>query len=368
MGDEFVADWTALERHRLRRGQRVPTVTVLVGDPDAGEWLWSRWQRESGRSSVVLAASDWSAILLEWLADARFADQYIRRLWDAVADRGGVTVAELQTQMTARTDWQRAEMVASMAPKLGLPSDVVESALGGAGDVLPQRICDGFPATLIAVVRTLGVATPALFVRKPELGSADWPVAVIAGMARLAEAVSEVDVAVAVSAAELCSWQASAPERLFAALREGVVEVVPGGTEDGVDAERHGGQPVETALRYDAAEFARSQAERTLYRRLNERPSTEGLFELNVKLDERFGGMDIEVDLLSAQLRVAIEVDGYHHFRDSSAYRRDRRKDLLLQELGYLVIRVLATDVVEEPQYVLEQIDRALERRLTRSA
>ena len=53
----------------------------------------------------------------------------------------------------------------------------------------------------------------------------------------------------------------------------------------------------------------------------------------------------MEVDLLCADARVAIELDGAQHLGDPTAYRRDRRKDQLLQENDYLVLRFLAEDV-----------------------
>ena len=72
------------------------------------------------------------------------------------------------------------------------------------------------------------------------------------------------------------------------------------------------------------------------------------------------------VDLLSADARVAIELDGGHHLSDPSAYRRDRRKDRLPQENGYFVLRFLAEDVGKELDSVLGAILRALSRRRTR--
>jgi very-short-patch-repair endonuclease len=53
----------------------------------------------------------------------------------------------------------------------------------------------------------------------------------------------------------------------------------------------------------------------------------------------------LEVDLLCADARLAIELDGGQHLADPIAYRRDRRKDQLLQENGYFVLRFLAEDV-----------------------
>jgi very-short-patch-repair endonuclease len=94
------------------------------------------------------------------------------------------------------------------------------------------------------------------------------------------------------------------------------------------------------------ADRARSAAERFLRLLLEELPDTQGLFELNERTEFRINNRPVEVDFLSRRLRVAIELDGYYHFRDMEAYRRDRRKDLALQRHGYLVLRFLADDVV----------------------
>ena len=63
--------------------------------------------------------------------------------------------------------------------------------------------------------------------------------------------------------------------------------------------------------------------------------------------------------------RVAVELDGAQHLADPLAYRRDRRKDQLLQENGYLVLRFLAEDVGKELDLVLDAILRSLSRRRT---
>lgn len=101
---------------------------------------------------------------------------------------------------------------------------------------------------------------------------------------------------------------------------------------------------------------ARSAAERFLFELLEFLPQTKGLFTLNASLDFRFGPQAAEVDLFARSLRLALEVDGYHHFTDAARYRRDRRKDWELQRRGYLVIRVLADDVVTRMEEVLEGV------------
>ena len=71
----------------------------------------------------------------------------------------------------------------------------------------------------------------------------------------------------------------------------------------------------------------------------------------------------MELDLLCADSRVVIEIDGAQHLADPVAYRRDRRKDQLLQENGYLVLRCLAEDLAKELGSVLDGILRSLSSR-----
>ena len=108
----------------------------------------------------------------------------------------------------------------------------------------------------------------------------------------------------------------------------------------------------------------RSATEAFLYRRLETLPETAGLFRLNVDLQvpfDRRGKM--EVDLLYAEARLAIELDGDQHLADPEAYRRDRHKDALLQENGYFVLRFLAQDVGKCLDDVLDTILRTLAHR-----
>lgn len=114
----------------------------------------------------------------------------------------------------------------------------------------------------------------------------------------------------------------------------------------------------------EGADRARSATEAFLYRRLETLSQTQGRFRLNVALPIAFDGLgNLEVDLLCADARVAVELDGAQHLADPVAYRRDRRKDQLLQENGYLVLRFLAEDVGRELDLVLDGISRALSRR-----
>jgi len=114
----------------------------------------------------------------------------------------------------------------------------------------------------------------------------------------------------------------------------------------------------------EGIERARSATEAFFFRRLQTLSETAGLFCLNAELPIPFDGRGhMEVDLLGAAARVAIELDGSQHLADADAYRRDRRKDLLLQENGYFVLRFLAEDVGKHLDTVLDTIVRTLSHR-----
>ncbi|MBN8248739.1 MAG: DUF559 domain-containing protein [Verrucomicrobia bacterium] len=108
---------------------------------------------------------------------------------------------------------------------------------------------------------------------------------------------------------------------------------------------------------------ARSASEAFLYRRLETLSETAGRFGLNARLPIAFDGEGgMEVDFLCEAARLVVELDGDQHLADAGAYRRDRRKDALLQEHGYLVLRFLCADIGSHLDEVLDAILRALTR------
>ena len=111
----------------------------------------------------------------------------------------------------------------------------------------------------------------------------------------------------------------------------------------------------------DGADRARSATEAFLFRRLETLPETKGRFRVNAALPIAFDGLGRwEADLLCEHARVTVELDGAQHLADPVVYRRDRRKDHLLQENGYLVLRFLAEDVGKEVDVVLDAVLRSL--------
>ncbi|HEY0993107.1 MAG TPA: DUF559 domain-containing protein [Kofleriaceae bacterium] len=169
--------------------------------------------------------------------------------------------------------------------------------------------------------------------------------------ARIREAVARAlrepaqPIAVLVTADAASRWRTGRSDRLAAMVDEGwtVVPEPP--------AELRGRPP-----QLDA----RSVAEATLHEALEATPATSGRFALNESLSVRFGPTAAEIDLLSRVDRIAVEIDGVHHFADPDCYRRDRRKDLLLQTQGFVVVRLLAEDVMRDVRTSVNAVCQAL--------
>jgi hypothetical protein len=167
----------------------------------------------------------------------------------------------------------------------------------------------------------------------------------------------------------LAAWRRGRNDRLAAMIDEGIIEVA----ERAITAP----EPTQAQARSPAAPAppaststpmfdARSAAEVAMFEALEATPATAGRFELNGYLSVHFGGGAAEVDLLARRERIAIEIDGYHHFTDLERYRRDRKKDLLLQLQGLIVIRLHAQDVVRDPRAAVTTVCQALAYRMER--
>jgi superfamily II DNA or RNA helicase/very-short-patch-repair endonuclease len=108
-------------------------------------------------------------------------------------------------------------------------------------------------------------------------------------------------------------------------------------------------------------ERARSASEAFFYKRLQTLPTVKNRFQLNAQLPIPFDGSGtMEVDFLCADARLVIELDGMQHLSDVEAWRRDRRKDLLLQHHGYLVLRFLTTDLTRHLDTILDTLQASL--------
>jgi very-short-patch-repair endonuclease len=183
------------------------------------------------------------------------------------------------------------------------------------------------------------------------------PVDLDAALAR-ANTTPALPIAFAITARAYDAWKAKAADRARALAREGVVAI------DGIAAPPRAKASAPVGI--GTIDSARSLAEVTLFEALEATRWSAGKFRLNQRLPFRFGGTDVECDLLARDERVAIEIDGYHHFVDADAYRRDGHKDLLLQAHGFAVLRFLAEDVARDPKPALNHISEYLGHKLRR--
>jgi very-short-patch-repair endonuclease len=77
------------------------------------------------------------------------------------------------------------------------------------------------------------------------------------------------------------------------------------------------------------------------------------------------GQVRARVDLAYPAARLALEYDGTHHFDDEFS-RRDRRRDLDLDELGWQTMRFTADDLLLSPQDTVRRVGSRLAERLAR--
>jgi very-short-patch-repair endonuclease len=67
-----------------------------------------------------------------------------------------------------------------------------------------------------------------------------------------------------------------------------------------------------------------------------------------------------EVDFCWRRGRVIVEIDGYTFHSSQAALERDHRRDTVLQQMGFLVIRILGRELLVAPERVLVRLARAL--------
>lgn len=372
-----------LARHRQRRLQGVPTLSVLIGDAEIARWCWTRWQSAAALPFVCSEAVTWEALLDDWLSSGGLHAELWRELRARAAAREGVAPEELEARVRAYPEGQLERVIEQLGGRMGWSPALIAVAASQETQSLVDWVRAAYPASLSELAAVPGLELSGLLLSAPRAASAGQLCELLASLLRLSEVLPRLELACALSEAQLVRWRQEADARQLHLIKEGLIRLEPAPEDPdlprGMRRRRSGelqrpaaredapGRAI-PCLEYDADEFARSRAERVLFEHLEARPRTQGLFALNGMIPEPFGTRPLEVDLLSAPLRVALEIDGYHHFRDAAAYRRDRDKDVLLQRLGYTVVRVLASDVETELEYVLDTIDRVVEHERRRRA
>ncbi len=111
--------------------------------------------------------------------------------------------------------------------------------------------------------------------------------------------------------------------------------------------------------RFDSTEFARQQrnastpAEAALWDELR-KLGPDYKFSRQIKIGVYF------VDFCCRQHRFAIEVDGESH---SQRFEEDEARDAAIREQGYEILHFQNDDVMRRPDFVIERIVNALEKR-----
>lgn len=403
----------ALARHSTRRRQGVPTVSVLVGPFGSSVSAWQSHLSLTGQRSIS-SYGDWtnlpgsSAIDLNWLRDIEFhwqLEAVVATAWQvACGNSTGIPLGDLRS----KSSWEVELLLEN-----SLPDDPAPSA-AWLCRVLAPRLTDDMLArhwtsssrngnhvfrrmlvrALTQVLPPTAISGLLLFCQLPEREH-EWFEAGVCESVRWAIDAPNLPLALRVSPPVWENFaQRHRHDRIASMLREGVVSlnglasdkgtlIAPtldhktssevrhptilevfgrdGGSSESLELYRQLIEATERSLESpEASDRARSAAERFLFDRLENHPLFAGQFELNgrveasAKLDQSW-----EIDLLAKRRRLAVEIDGYYHFQNSEAYRRDRRKDCALQLAGFVVLRFLAEDVVQSLEDILRTIERA---------
>lgn len=351
-----------LSRHQQRRHQRVPTLSVISGCDGQAERLVCRWAQSEQRSAYRLVASEPAGALWLWFVALVESLSVVTAAWNWLAQRADDDSRTLPGRLTARSREERAMFLDRvLGGRNATPADkmcraIIESAcqVGQTTEPLEHRLhqaCGGDALLAVSGVVALSgderlpiLQTPAAMLSSAELHT------LFTQALSLMSAAPALPIIVLVGAEPIAEYLTATPEcRALALVREGLIRL------------RQPAAPI-AVKRPLNDDDARSAAERYLFERLQAHPETRGLFELNGMLDLGGGRRALEVDLLARGARVAVEIDGYYHFTDWDAYRRDRDKDVSLQLAGYLVVRCLADDVAGRLEAILETILVALRR------
>ncbi len=394
----------ALERHQRRREeQRIPTLTTLVGPPGHAMGLLRRWLEARHRPLCAVVSPTEAEAVQSWFGALARARKLRADAADFLGTSAGLAPGEARARLEAKTSYERDVFLQELLPTA--PSGdatavcrvLLESSVPQEPEALFQRVlsaCGGQPLRAFTALQALvppGTA-PALVLAGLGLG---WLARAARTAARLCAAAPTLPLALNADKPAVDTFLSSGETQPHAMLREGLIALEAPSPEalrqrlEALGVQRTGplsaslsrlaadGASEELLTRFSQAardgeaatddpaedDRARSAAERFLHLMLEESPETQGLFELNGQAEFRIHNRPVEVDFLSRRLRLAIEIDGYYHFRDAEAYRRDRRKDLELQRHGYLVIRFLAIDVVERLPEIRDTIQQVVAQR-----
>ena len=372
-----------LDRHERRREEGLPCVSVLVGIPALAIHAVRQWSEERNRTVVQTRGPGLDALAEAWVASLAGQRDFVQDAGAWLAHTSGRSTEELSGWIARASPFDVERFLETTLPGesadvcrwiLKVPTTRRKISPESMLEALTEMIPAGSAPVYLAAVDSASAAKPGRFEKS------------VLALARLAERAPRLSLVLAVEPLAFERYLREAPEsRVKVLVRAGVIPV-PAQTEseilerltqeapksrerlsepvrrlaaDGA-SERVAGLYIAAARAIERGENepARSAAEQFLYERLESLAATSGLFKINAELDIPFGtGRPMEVDLWAGVLGLAVEIDGYYHFQSREAYRRE---DLALQKRGHLVVRVLAEDVVERLEEILDLILEAV--------
>ncbi|WP_338869045.1 endonuclease domain-containing protein [Myxococcus stipitatus] len=369
----------ALDRHARRRAEGISTLSVLVGPPAKALRIWDEWLHRSGLKAASSESANLSGTVIAWaslLAQERHlpsdAEAFVVLSQRAFSPRElhfeGKTLHErrvlferLEPPHGRSATWALCRQLLELPSAPGtLPTEVLEGitrmpvqALHALLSLIPKgrapalqlHVTPSDPRSLLGATG-LCIMAPSLHIAcllPPEVFAETHGLKESHGLAMLHEGLIEVPTLSLVTTGEALASEQPEPPLL--------------------DRFKQSAQAVLAERKKNEAR-ARSKAERFLYNKvLQSHPATRGLFTLNATVDLGDGSRPLEVDFLCRELRIAVEIDGYHHFLEPERFRRDRRKDLALQRAGYWVARFLEEDVVPRYEEILKTLESLMAAR-----
>lgn len=333
-----------------RRSNGAPTLTTLVGDPATAQRIWAQFAAGVGALPLFTSEPTLELATADLLAQMPWP-RAVLRARQLLATAAARPEGQLDAALDARGAAERARWLDE------LPGD--RAALQLAGWILtaarqaappPLTLAPGSPAQRLKTLWELAAPVAILWTQPAAPTAAHvqrWTDDAARAAAGLALELPHVAIGISAPSSALAAVRTAHPGSALASLlAQGWLELAAD------DA------PAPTL----AAGVARSRAERALHDALAADPRTRGHFALNVRIETEGG--TAEIDLYAEGPRLAVEVDGWHHFRSPDDYRRDRAKDVSLQRAGCFVMRFLAEDIDQRRELTVEQIAAALERRL----
>lgn len=374
----------ALNWHDERRRAGVPVLSVLRGPTQVGVRSYRRWARSHGYAFHPLPLEPEVELEQAWLAAFGAHPAMRPRALEVIANALGMAPQEVARHADSHS--RDAVLLFERATAIGDErTGAVSAELSLACAVLGQAVRRSRRFEISQYVKLLGSEFRlAMLLVIPEPN--DKSIRQLRQTVELVERTPRLVVGATIGAQHLEWVLRGADARWKALLREGLIDVVDdepmvedGGASGLPEAAAHerrklieSGADAAVLRLFDSAARvapvgpagdARSHYEALLFEVLDGHPETAGLFELNGRLEFAFGPRPAEVDLLCRQLALAIEIDGFYHFTGEAAWRRDRRKDLLLQQHGYQVMRCLAADIVQRLTELVSRIRAVVRQR-----